>query len=209
MENRTDPISHEELREWLTLEREPGELLGREERRRLEEHLATCSACRKERRELERLDTLLASSRVPVRRGFREDVLRSLPAAGWEGRSRRSLALALAVAAALVIAAVAVPVLLPAGAAGEPPGGPAWVAGAFLDMLATGILAATGMLWASWRGVGMAVEAVLSPGATVALTVLVVSLDVLLLTFLARSTRSGGVTPETATRRTRGEGRRR
>ncbi|MFP3941635.1 MAG: zf-HC2 domain-containing protein [Thermoanaerobaculia bacterium] len=209
MENRTDPTGHEELREWLTLEREPGELLGREERRRLEEHLATCAACRKERRDLERLDTLLASSRVPVRRGFREDVLRSLPAAGWEGRSRRSVVLAVAVAAVLGIAAVAVPVLLPAGAAAASPGGVAWVAGAFLDMLATGILAATGMLWASWRGVGMALETVLSPGATVALTVLVVSLDVLLLTFLARSTRSGGAAREAAARGTRPEGRRR
>lgn len=191
MENRTDVTGHEELREWLTLEREPGELLGREERRRLQEHLATCAECREERRRLVRLDDLLASSRIPVRRGFGEEVLRSLPAAGWEGRSRRSVALAVAVAAALVVAAVAVPVLMPsAPAAGEAPGGLAWVAAVFLDMLATGVLAATGMLWASWRGLGMALDTVLGPGATVALTVLVVSLDVLLLTFLARSGRA-------------------
>lgn len=203
MEKRIEPDGHEELREWLTLEREPGELLGRVERRRLEEHLAVCSACREERRRLERLDALLASRAVSVRRGFRDEVLRSLPAAGWEGRSRRSVALAGAVAAALVIAAVAVPVLMPAGA-GEASGGVAWVAGAFLDMLATGVLAATGMLWASWRGLGMALDAVLAPGATVALAILVVSLDVLLLSFLVRSGRGASAAAE----RDAGESRR-
>lgn len=195
MEKRTEPDGHEELREWLTLEREPGELLGRAARRRLEEHLAACSACREERRRLERLDALLASRALPVRRGFRDEVLRSLPAAGWEGRSRRSVVLAGAVAAALVIAAVAVPVLMPAGA-GEASGGVAWVAGTFFDMLATGVLAATGMLWASWRGLGMALDAVLAPGATVALAILVVSLDVLLLSFLIRSGRGASAAAE-------------
>lgn len=195
MENRTEPTGHAELREWLTLEREPGDLLGRAERRRLEEHLAVCSACREERRRLERLDALLASRAIRVRRGFRDEVMRSLPAAGWEGRSRRSVAFAGAVAAALVIAAVAVPVLMPPGA-GEAPGGVAWVAGAFLDMLATGVLAATGMLWASWRGLGMALDSVLAPGATVALAILVVSLDVLLLSFLLRSGRGASAAAE-------------
>lgn len=206
MDERSDHTGHDELREWLTLEREPGDLLGREERRRLEEHLATCSACRDERQRLERLDALLASGAIPVRQGFRDDVLRSLPAAGWEGRSRRSLVLAAAVAAALVIAAVAVPVSMPS-AAGGTSAGPAWVAGAFFDMIATGVLAATGMLWASWRGLGMALDAVLSPGATIALTVLVVSLDVLLLSFLARSGRPASTRAEPAAGPVRSEHR--
>lgn len=189
MQNRTDPADHEQLREWLTLEREPGALLSRQERRRLEEHVSSCASCRAERRELLHLDALLVDNAVPVRAGFADDVLRALPAAGWESRSVRAWRLPLAALLVLGLGAAAVAGLgaTGAGAAGALSG----AAAALLDMVVTGVLAATGMLWASWRGLGLAIDAYLSPGTAVALFILVVSLDVLLLTFLVRRSRRG------------------
>jgi hypothetical protein len=141
------------------------------------------------------LDILLAEAAVPVRSGFRADVMRSLPAAGWEGRAPRAWRLPAAVLVLLALAAALTAGLPGARTAGSGAG----AAGAVLDMLATGALAATGMLWASWRGVGVALDALLTPASALALVVLVASLDVLLLSFLVRRGRSAA--RETAERR--------
>jgi hypothetical protein len=142
----------------------------------------------------DQLDTLLAAAALPVRAGFRADVMRSLPAAGWEARSPRAWALPVAV---LVLLALTTALVVGMPTAGTEGGGvTSGAAGAILDMIATGALAATGMLWASWRGMGLALDALLSPGAAFALLVLVVSLDALLLSFLVRRRRApvaGGI----------------
>ncbi len=193
MNDRAQGAGHEQLREWITLEREPGDLLSLDERRRLAEHVAGCRECREEREAYARLDALLAEDAVPVRDGFRDDVMASLSAAGWEGRAPRAWRLPVAVMAALAIAAGWI-VASPA-AGGGTVGALGGALAALGDMAATGLLAASGLLWASWRGFGLAVDAYLAPGAAIALFVLVVSLDVLLLSILVRH---GKAAPEEA-----------
>jgi hypothetical protein len=197
MDDRTERAGHDEIREWVSLEREPEALLSRDQRRRVDQHLAACSDCSGERERLIRLETLLAGGVLPVRAGFRADVMRSLPAAGWEARSPRAWRLPVAVLVLLALAA-AFAVAMPAARTGD--AGPvSGTAGAVADMIATGALAAAGMLWASWRGMGVALDAFLSPGAAFALLILVVSLDVLLLSLLVRRGRKPA--PEIAGRR--------
>ncbi len=187
--NRPEPAGHDRLREWLTLEREPGEQLSHQERRSLDEHLAECAECRAERRELARLDHLLANDLVSVREGFRDDVLAALPAAGWEARSPRAWRVPLAVTLALLVAAVALVGVSSGAHPGAGVGGFAGVVAALGQMLVTGVLAASGLLWASWRGLGLALDASLSPASAIALIALVVSLDVLVLALVARRRR--------------------
>src|SRR5689334_12891308 len=80
--------NHVTYREWLNLEADGR--LPRDERARLDDHLATCSACRTELDGLRELEGVLLRASLPVREGFRNDVLSALPAAGWEARAPRT-----------------------------------------------------------------------------------------------------------------------
>jgi len=134
------------------------------------------------------MDALLFEARIGVRSGFRDDLMRSLPAAGWEGKSPRSWRLP---AAVMLLLGAAAALLLGVHSAETAPGLPLIGALAALgEAFSTGLLAGAGMLWASWRGVGLALDSVLSPSATVALVVLVLCFDVLALTLIARRGRA-------------------
>src|SRR5436305_7775973 len=98
--NRPD---HSTFREWLNLDVDG--MLEREERARLEEHLAGCEECRREREELIAFEKLLERSAPPVRSGFADAVMAALPPAGWEARSPRTWRFPLAVAAMLMLVA--------------------------------------------------------------------------------------------------------
>lgn len=150
--------------------------------RELDRHLEDCAACREARAGYARLDALMASSAIAVSPELAVEVMRSLPPAGWEGRSPRAWRLPIAVA--LVLAGASV--LLASFGSGGSGGSLVGALGAVGDLLATGALAATGMLWASWRGAGVALDGLLTPGGTAALVILVASVDLVLLTLLTR-----------------------
>jgi anti-sigma factor RsiW len=175
--NRPD---HSTYIEWLNLDADG--LLEGEERSRLEEHLASCADCRREREELRALDGLLRRSAVEVRPDFRQAVMASLPTAGWEARSAQGWRFPAAVL-----------VLLGALAAGLLIAGSAPSSSSFSTLLAVGslfraaVLAGAGLLAASWKGVGLVVERVISsPASLGAFGFLVVCLNLLLISLLHR-----------------------
>lgn len=179
-----DSLDHTTYEEWLDLE-VAGEL-GGAERARLETHLAECPRCRHERRVLGRLDFLLSEGRLPVREGFRDQVMASLPPAGWEGRSARAWRLPAAVLALLLVVAAVLVALSPT--AGAPHAPFLSAVGAAMDLVASAAVAGAGLLGASWKGVGLVMGAALSGsrGALAALALLVLCLDLLLVTLVRR-----------------------
>ena len=175
--NRPD---HSTYTEWLNLDADG--LLVSEERSRLEEHLASCADCRREREELQALNGMLRRSAVEVRPGFRQAVLASLPTAGWEVRSSQGWRFP---AAVLVLLGALAAGLLVAGSVPSSSG--------FSTLLAVGslfraaVLAGAGLLAASWKGVGLVVERVISsPASLGAFGFLVLCLNLLLISLLRR-----------------------
>jgi anti-sigma factor RsiW len=170
---------HNTLREWVSLDADG--LLPNEDRDPLEEHLASCPECRRERDELCALSALLERSAIPVRDGFRDEVMSALPSAGWEGRAVRAWRLPVAVFAALALAAVALLARTGAETSGLAP------LVALAEMFGAAALAGAGLLAASWKGVGLLFEEVLtSPGSLAAFGVFVLCLNLLLLSLIRR-----------------------
>ena len=176
---------HNTYLEWLYLESD--DQLTPSERGRLREHLESCQACEAERLNLAAMNQLISASSVPVRQGFRAEVMTALQPAGWEAKSPRTWA-----------AAVIMLFLLMGGAAlltgwsamdDVPAFGPLAAASvAVFDLLRSSALAGAGLLSASWRGIGLAFSTLLSGSRWTAASfiVLVVGIDLLLLKLLLR-----------------------
>lgn len=187
--------THDTFREWLFLELDGG--LQPAEKSRLEAHLRVCDECRRERAGAASLARLLDASRVPVRQGFAREVVSALPATGWQGRHPRSWAAALVLLVALGAAAAATVATGGGLAEGLPLAG---ALGAIAELLRSTALAGAGLLTASWRGVGLALEEALG-GSTLNLVVfgvLVLGLDLLFIRFLLRSSRRAQAAAEPA-----------
>jgi anti-sigma factor RsiW len=175
--NRPD---HSTYREWLNLDADG--LLEGEERTLLDGHLGSCAECRKEREELSALEGLLRSSALAVRPGFRDTVMESIPAAGWEGRSPRAWRFPAAMIALLGGLAA---VFMVTGSAAEPSGVSALLAVG--SMLQAALLAGAGLLAASWKGIGLVFEEVISsPVSLGAFGFLVLCLNLLLVSLIRR-----------------------
>ncbi|MBW8873488.1 MAG: zf-HC2 domain-containing protein [Acidobacteria bacterium] len=177
--NRPD---HSTFREWLNLDADG--MLEREERARLEEHLAGCEECRREREELIAFEKLLERSALPVRSGFADAVMAALPPAGWEAQSPRTWRFPLAVAAMLMLVAG----LMMVGST-SPSSAPSGLAAldAVGGMLRAATLAGAGLLGASWKGIGLIVEDVISsPVSLGAFGFLVLCLNLLLISLVRR-----------------------
>ena len=189
--NRPD---HSTFREWLNLDVDG--MLEHDERARLEEHLAGCEECRREREELLAFTRLLQRSTVAVRPDFAAAVMAALPPAGWEARSPRTWRFPLAVAAMLMLVAG----LLVAGSSSTAPSGLAAL-GAMGGMIRAAALAGAGLLGASWKGIGIVVENVISsPMSLGAFGFLVLCLNLLLFSLVRRRR------PSSATAQGRGQG---
>ncbi len=178
---------HDTLRDWLYSSLD-GELFA-SQRARLDKHLESCEACRTEMRELEAVQNLVAETRIPVRKGFLDEVMTNLPAAGWEASHPRSWIAALLVLAVLGGLGAA---LLGTSAARLEPGGPfvsAFVA--IVDLLSTSALVGSGLLAASWKGLGLAFQEFLGGSIwnLLAALALVIGVNFLLLRLLIRSRR--------------------
>lgn len=175
--NRPD---HSTYREWLNLDADG--LLAGEERTLLNEHLASCAECRREREELAALEGLLRSSALAVRPDFKDTVLASLQPAGWEARSPRTWRFPAAVFVLLGGLAAA---LMVAGSAAEPSGLTALLAVG--SMFQAALLAGAGLLAASWKGMGLLFEEVISsPASLGAFGFLVLCLNLLLVSLIRR-----------------------
>ena len=174
---------HNTLREWLYLESD-GEL-NAVQRSSLKQHLESCSECREELRQVDNLERLLVASRIEVGESFRDEVMSGLPSAGWEARAPRTW-----IAAAVVALLFALGSALLIGGASEQATSAVPIAAlsAIWDLLATSALAGAGLLAASWKGLGLAMQDVLGQSIwnVVAFGALVLCLDILLLRYLLR-----------------------
>jgi anti-sigma factor RsiW len=174
--NRPD---HSIYREWLNLEADGR--LPRDERARLEQHLASCSACRSELDGLRSMESLLVQARVPVRAGFRSDVLSALPAAGWEARAPRTWGFPVAMCVLLAVISAAVVGAAPGESSGL------GALSAVFGMFQAAALAGSGLLAATWKGFGLVFEEMLaSPMSLGMFGVFVLCVNILLVTMIRR-----------------------
>jgi anti-sigma factor RsiW len=172
---------HNIYRDWLHLDAD-GQLPP-PQRTELEQHLAACAGCRAEREDLLALEALLQKNRVPVRTDFKDTVLTSLPTTGWENRHPKTWGFPAAIF--LLLAGIAAALFGSAQLSTAGSGASALLA--MVDMLGSTVQAGAGLLAATWKGLGLAFEEVItSPMSLGALAVLVISLNVALFSLLRR-----------------------
>ena len=169
--------------EWLDLEADG--CLGDAERGELEAALAADPELRRAGQELQGVHQALLSCRVEVAAGFLEGVMAALPSAPWRRSSRRSWGLA---AAAVAVLTVASSLLVGVGSSAVGAGPLVGVFGAIGQMLQASVVTGAGLLGASWRGVGLALEEILtvSPATMVAFGVVVAGINLLFFRLLRR-----------------------
>lgn len=182
---------HTLYRELLNLELDG--CLNVEQRGRLAAHLAACPECLAERDQLRALTGLLERSALAVQPDFKQRVMASLPAAGWESRHPRTWSFPVA---ALVVLLAAGAGLLGAGSARSGGGsGGVGAASAYGVLAALGgllravLVAGVGVTAASWRWSEMFVEQLLaSPMSLTMFGVFVVCLNLVLVSLIRRGT---------------------
>jgi anti-sigma factor RsiW len=179
--------SETQVFEWLDLEADG--CLPEADRARLEIAMNENPEYRRELDRLRELRHAIEASRVEVRPEFTTRVMEALPVASWERAGRQGWGLAAAVVVAL--AAVSTVLLGTAGAAGGT--GPVFgVVAAIGQMLQASLLTGAGLLGASWRGVGLALQEILSvsPMTSVAFGAAVVAINLLFFRLLRREVRA-------------------
>lgn len=170
---------HSIYREWLNLEADGR--LPRDERVRLQEHLTSCTSCRTELDGMRSLESLLVRNRLPVRDGFRADILAALPATGWEARAPRTWGFPVAMFVLLAVVSATVVGTTPGESSGL------GALSAVFGMFRAAALAGSGLLAASWKGFGLVFEEMLaSPMSLGMFGVFVLCLNILLIMMIRR-----------------------
>jgi Putative zinc-finger len=175
---------HTLYRELLNLELDG--CLNVEQRARLAAHLAACPECVAEREQLRAMTGLLERSALPVEPDFKQRVMASLPAAGWESRHPRTWSFPVAALAVLLAAGAG---LLGAGSSARPGGAASayGVLAALGGLLRAALVAGVGVTAASWRWSEMFVEQLLaSPMSLTMFGVFVVCLNLVLFSLIRR-----------------------
>lgn len=177
---------HTTYREWLDLEVEGA--LPPADAAPLAAHLADCADCRAERRRLAALHEALAAARVPVRDGFRGQVMAALPEAAWERRTVPARRWAWAAGLLALLGTASAALFAASGARFEPGATLAGAFAAIAEMMAMAAIAGAGLLGASWTGLGLAVGDLFrrSPGTAAAVALLAVFLAGLTVSLLRR-----------------------
>jgi hypothetical protein len=180
-----DSPDHTLYRDLLNLELD-GCLTGGQQAR-LATHLASCPECAAERDRLRAMTALLQQSAIIVKPDFKQSVMASLPAAGWESRHPRTWSFPAAAFAALLVAGAS---LLGAGSARHGAAGSAYgVLAALGGLLRAAVVAGVGVTTASWRWSEMFVEQLLSsPMSLTMFGVFVVCLNLVLFSLIRRGT---------------------
>lgn len=189
--------THSEFLDMLDLAAE-GELAAAESRR-LADHLEGCADCRAAERRTVSLHRALAEAKLPVREGFRAQVMAALPQAEWQRAAsrtpheaaaapttpRRALAWAAGLFLLLGTASALLLVAATGGGSALPGGG---LLAAVGEMAIAGLVTGAGLLGASWSGVGLAVGQLFAsaPGTLVAFALLLAFLSGLLFVLLRR-----------------------
>jgi anti-sigma factor RsiW len=171
----------EALRELLDLDLD-GQL-GAAERSRLQEHLAADAELAAEHRRLLALHSGLKEARVPVRPGFKAQVMAALPLPAWLPQPSFVWTLPLAMTTVLAITAAW---FLSGSALGE--GALVGTGLAVVDFLVATSMAGAGLLAASWSGLGLFLEELVARTglSLLALAVPVVLLNLLFFSLLRR-----------------------
>lgn len=181
--NRPD---HNTYREWLQMEADgiAGDLAPAE-RDALQRHLASCPECRAEREELAALRQLLERSSLPVRDGFRADVMAALPDAGWEARHPRTWRFPAAVV--LLLGGLAAFLLGANLTQGGPAASGLEALAAVAGLFGTAVQTGAGLIAASWSGGHLIMGQVFSsPLSLVVFGFLVLCLNLLFFSLLRR-----------------------
>lgn len=183
---------HTTYREWLYLE--PDGELPAGQAARLRQHLAICHGCRQEHQQVLALHRMLTDSRISPDASFEREVMEGLPSAAWEARSPRSW---IAAVVAVLVLATGAGLLIGFSTTEVQAAVPVTTLSAVWAMLSSSALAGAGLIAASWKGLGIALQQVLgeSVWSMVAFGVLVLCLDLLLIWYL-RSRRTAAAESE-------------
>lgn len=176
-------VDHSIIREWLYLERDGALTTG--QRSHLQQHLNSCGECQRERLELASLDRMLDEAKIPVSSDFTNEVMAALPAAGWEARAPRHWIAALGAVAALLLTAA---LLIGVSSDQLISAAPLAAIAAVVEMFRASALAGAGMLAASWKGLGLAIQDALGGSIwnLVGFGAIVLCLNILLIRMLSR-----------------------